>query len=37
MTSEAAVTKLYYLFNAYQDPKQIKKLIEKDLRGELSI
>ena len=36
MTSETAVTKLYYLFNTCSDTKQIKKLMEKDLRGELT-
>ena len=37
MTSETAVTKLYYLFNRYEDTSQIKKLMEEDLRGELTV
>lgn len=37
MTSEAAVTKLYYLFNVCSDAKQIKKLMEEDLRGEMTV
>ncbi len=36
MTSEAAVTKLYYLFSISEDPEFIKEAMEKDLRGELS-
>ena len=36
MTSETAVTKLYYLFNKYSSTGQIKKLMEKDLCGELT-
>ncbi len=37
MTSEAAATKLYYLFNVCDDPDQIKKLMEEDLRGEMTV
>ena len=37
MTSEAAVTKLYYLFNTCDDVQTIKKKIEENLRGELSV
>jgi len=36
MTSEAAVTKLYYLFSISEDPEAVKQAMEKDLRGELS-
>ncbi|MBO7677769.1 MAG: asparaginase [Erysipelotrichaceae bacterium] len=36
MTSETAVTKLYYLFNKCKDTRQIKKMMEEDLRGELT-
>ena len=36
MTTEAAVTKLYYLFSLGLDTKQIKKKMEEDLRGELT-
>ncbi|MBR4421751.1 MAG: asparaginase [Erysipelotrichaceae bacterium] len=36
MTSETAVTKLYYLFNTCNDTEQIKKLMEENLRGELT-
>ncbi|MBR2552680.1 MAG: asparaginase [Erysipelotrichaceae bacterium] len=37
MTSEAAVTKLYYLFSICEDIATIKELMETDLCGELSI
>ena len=37
MTSETAVTKLYYLFNACNDTGRIKRLMEEDLRGEVTI
>ena len=37
MTTETAVTKLYYLFNTCSDTEQIKKLMEEDLRGELTV
>lgn len=36
MTSETAVTKLYYLFNTCESTEQIKKLMEEDLCGELT-
>lgn len=36
MTTETAVTKLYYLFNKCDSTEQIKKLMEKDLCGELT-
>ncbi len=37
MTTEAAVTKMYYLFNCHElNRDQIKELMEEDLRGELS-
>ena len=36
MTTETAVTKLYYLFNKCDSTQQIKKLMEKDLCGELT-
>ena len=36
MTTEAAVTKLYYLFSCGHSAKRIKDLMETDLRGELS-
>ncbi len=37
MTTETAVTKLYYLFNACDSIGQIKKLMEEDLCGELTV
>lgn len=36
MTSEAAVAKLYYLFNICDDTDAIKRMMEEDLRGELT-
>ena len=36
MTTEAAVTKLYYLFSCGHDTAKIKELMERDLRGEMS-
>lgn len=36
MTSETAVTKLYYLFNKYKKTEQIKKMMEKNICGELT-
>jgi hypothetical protein len=36
MTTEAAVTKLYYLFSKYDDIEKIKELMETDLRGEIT-
>ncbi len=35
MTSEAAVTKLYYLFSVYDDIDRIKFNMERDIRGEM--
>ena len=37
MTYEAAVTKTMYLLGQLDDPKEIKALLETDLRGELTI
>jgi len=37
MTYEAAVTKMMYLLGQYEDPKQVKILMETDLRGELTV
>ena len=37
MTTEAAVTKLYYLFTKYSDTETIKALMESDLAGEISL
>lgn len=36
MTTEAAVTKLYYLFSCYDDRETVKKLMETDIAGELT-
>ncbi len=36
MTTEAAVTKLYYLFSVYNDTAAIREYIEKDIAGELT-
>jgi len=36
MTSEAAVAKLYYLFNICDDADTIKQRMEEDIRGELT-
>ena len=36
ITTEAAVTKLYYLFSKYTDTAKIKELMASDLRGEMS-
>ena len=36
ITTEAAVTKLYYLFSKYSDIEKIKELMACDLRGEMS-
>ncbi|MBE6634815.1 MAG: asparaginase [Ruminococcaceae bacterium] len=36
MTTEAAVAKLYYLFSLGYDKEQIKRMMETDLRGELT-
>ncbi len=36
MTTEAAVTKLYYLFSKGYDKETVKELMETDLRGELT-
>lgn len=37
MTYEAAITKTMYLLGQYEDPQEIKALMETDLRGELTI
>lgn len=37
MTVEAALTKLHYLLSQPLTPKQIRALMQQDLRGELSI
>jgi L-asparaginase len=37
MTTEAAVAKLYYLFSCGLDGKAVKKMMEADIAGELSI
>lgn len=36
LTTEAAIAKLYYLFNNYKDINKIKKYMEKDICGELT-
>ena len=36
MTTEAAVAKLYYLFSRGCDKEEVKRLMEQDLRGEIS-
>lgn len=36
MTYEAAVTKMMYLLGEIDDPKEVKRCLEKDLRGELT-
>ncbi|WP_243157987.1 asparaginase [Aminipila terrae] len=36
MTVEAAVTKLYYLLSKHYEPREIRLLMESDLRGELT-
>jgi L-asparaginase len=36
MTYEAAVTKMMYLLGEINDPKEVKRCLEKDLRGELT-
>ena len=37
MTTEAAVAKLYYLFSKHRDAAIVKELMERDLRGEVSV
>lgn len=37
MTMEAAITKMMFLFGSFQDKETIKELLERPLRGELSI
>jgi L-asparaginase len=37
MTFEAAVTKMMYLLGQLDDPKEVKRLLEIDLRGELTV
>lgn len=36
MTTEAALAKLFYLFSAGHPPNEVKRLVEADLRGELT-
>lgn len=35
-TTESALAKLFYLLGTFQDNEQVKKLLEEDLRGEIS-
>ena len=35
-TTESALAKLFYLLGSFQDNEQVKKLLEEDLRGEIS-
>jgi len=37
MTSEAALTKLFYLFSAGHSAQEVKAEMQKDLRGEMTI
>jgi len=37
MTYESAVTKLMFLLGQYNDPLQVKELLETDLRGEITV
>ena len=37
MTSEAAITKLMYLFGAGLSPEEVKSALRRSLRGEISI
>ncbi|UEG52779.1 asparaginase [Mucilaginibacter daejeonensis] len=37
MTFEAAVTKTMYLLSQYEDPAEVKKWMETDMRGELTV
>jgi L-asparaginase len=37
MTFEAAVTKMMYLLGQFDDPKEVKRFLEVDLRGELTV
>ena len=37
LTTEAAVSKLYYLFSSGYTPDEVKREMEKDLRGEITI
>ena len=37
MTTEAAVAKLYYLFSCGYDKETVKRLMEQDLRGEITV
>lgn len=36
MTAEAALTKLFYLFSRGYEPEQVKQLMQRNLRGEMS-
>jgi L-asparaginase len=37
MTAEAALAKLYYLFSRGDDPEAVKREMQTDLRGELTV
>src|ERR1700712_1870147 len=37
MTFEAAVTKMMYLLGQHDDPKEVKNLLETDIRGEITV
>src|SRR6185312_7239398 len=37
MTYESAVTKMMYLLGQHDDPKEVKRLLEVDLRGEITV
>lgn len=37
MTYESAVTKMMFLLGQYDDPKEVKRLLEIDLRGEITV
>jgi len=37
MTAEAALTKMYYLFSRGYDAKRVKREMQRDLRGEMSV
>jgi len=36
MTTEAALAKLYYLFEQGREPEEVRRLVQEDLRGELT-
>lgn len=37
MTYEAAVTKMMFLLGQFSDPKMVKKHLETDIRGEITV